>query len=177
MSKIVQIDYKKESKKKALDKNNILRNIAKEVSMEEFGSPELQKIITEMQEACDKEQDGVAIAAPQIGISKKIFLIKEKSFKKNAKWKPLIFINPKIIKTSKKKQIMQEGCLSVRPFYGDTLRYTSVTIEAKDFTGNKFSFGATGLLAQIFQHEIDHLEGKLFIDHATNISEFHEEKE
>lgn len=174
MVKIVQIDWKKEGKEQKLDNASVLRQESKDVLKKEFGTPELKKIIDDMREAMNKEDDGVAIAAPQIGISKKIFLVKEAAYdvaNKNLKWKPLIFINPKITKASRKTMLADEGCLSVRPLYGTTERHVTVTLEAQDFMGNKFSFGATGLIAQIFQHECDHLEGILFIDHAENIQE------
>jgi peptide deformylase len=71
---------------------------------------------------------------------------------------------------------MQEGCLSVRWVYGKTTRAVSVTIEAYDEMGNKFSYGASGLIAHIFQHETDHLDGILFIDHGFDLEEFTEEE-
>lgn len=174
MVKIVQIDWKKEEKDQAIDENSVLRYEAKDVSKSEFGKPELKKILDDMKEAMEKEEDGVAIAAPQIGISKKIFVVKDMAYdanNKDSKWKPLVFINPKIIKASKKMLEVEEGCLSVRPLYGTTVRHASVTIEAQDASGVKFTFGASNLIAQIFQHECDHLEGVLFIDHAENIQE------
>ena len=174
MIKIVQIDWKKEEKEQAVDENSVLRHEAKDVHKNEFGTPELKKILDDMKEAMEKENDGVAIAAPQIGISKKIFIVKEKAYdvnNKDSKWKPLVFINPKIIKASKKMVEVEEGCLSVRPLYGTTIRHANITIEAYDFSGTKFTFGGSNLIAQIFQHEYDHLEGILFIDHAENIQE------
>ena len=174
MVKIVQIDWKKEEKEQAIDKNSVLRHEAKDVLKSEFGKPELKKILADMKEAMEKEHDGVAIAAPQIGILKKIFLVKDAAYdanNKDSKWKPLVFINPKIIKASKKMLAVEEGCLSVRPLYGTTIRHASVTIEAQDLNGVKFTFGASNLISQIFQHECDHLEGVLFIDHAENIEE------
>ena len=66
---------------------------------------------------------------------------------------------------------MPEGCLSVRPLYGKTFRSTKATITAYNKNGKKFTRGASGLLAQIFQHETDHLNGILFIDHAKDIKE------
>ncbi len=179
MVKIVQIDWKKEEKEQAIDKNSILRHDAKDVLKSEFGKPELKKILDQMKEAMEKEKDGVAIAAPQIGILKKIFLVKEAAYDANNKdsnWKPLIFINPKIIKASKKMLKVEEGCLSVRPLYGTTIRHASVSIEAQDVNGVKFTFGASNLISQIFQHECDHLEGVLFIDHAENIEEMKDYK-
>ena len=169
MNKIIQIDWKKEEKEQKIDEESILRQFAKEVSKEEFGTSGLKEILNQMESLMKKENDGVAIAAPQIGIAKRIFLINETAFEKKAIWKPLIFINPKIIKSSKKCFEVEEGCLSVRPLYGTTIRHANVTVEAKDFNGNKFIFGAGGLIAHICQHEIDHLDGILFIDHAENL--------
>lgn len=174
MVKIVQIDWKKEEETGKLDEKSVLRQEAKEVQKKEFGTEALKKIVSDMQAAMAKEDDGVAIAAPQIGIAKRIFCIKENAYemeKKEFKWKPLVFINPKIKKVSKKVTEADEGCLSVRPLYGTTIRHTNVTLEAQDINGVKFTFGASGLIAHIFQHECDHLEGVLFIDHAEDIQE------
>lgn len=174
MVKIVQIDWKKEEEKGELDTKSVLRQEAKEVLKKEFGADDLKKVVSDMQEAMEKEDDGVAIAAPQIGVAKRIFVIKERAYemeKKDFKWKPLVFINPKIKKVSKQVVEADEGCLSVRPLYGTTIRHTNITLEAQDINGVKFTFGASGLIAHIFQHECDHLEGVLFIDHAENIQE------
>jgi peptide deformylase len=164
---IVQIDGNKE---------NPLRGVASSVKKNEFGNKDLLATIKLMQESLSKETDGVALAAPQIGVSKRIFVISPLAYKKDAKWKPLVFINPVLTKLSKKQEEMQEGCLSVRWIYGKTKRATSATVEACDENGLKFSFGASGLLAQIFQHEIDHLDGILFIDHGFDLEEFTEEE-
>ena len=83
----------------------------------------------------------------------------------------LIFINPKISKLSREKDWVPEGCLSVRWLYGQTFRSKKALITAYDEKGKKFTRGASGLLAQIFQHETDHLNGILFIDHAKDIKE------
>lgn len=164
--KIVQIDD---------NKNNPLRRIALNVEKKEFGTPELKKEIQTMRDALSKEDDGVALAAPQIGISKRIFVVSPEAYEPDAKWKPLVFINPTLSKVSKKTEERQEGCLSVRWVYGKTHRHISATIEAYDELGNKFSFGASGLIAHIFQHETDHLDGILFIDHGYDFEEYTEE--
>lgn len=164
---IIQIDNKED---------NTLRKIAKSVKKEEFGSDHLKAVLKAMKHALSREDDGVAIAAPQIDIPLRIFLIHERAYDPKAKWKPLVFINPKITKVSKKKEEMHEGCLSVRWIYGRTKRHSSVTIEAYDENGVKFSFGASGLIAQIFQHETEHLDGILFIDHGYDFEEFTEEE-
>ena len=164
---IVQIDD---------SKDNPLRKTASVVKKSEFGEKELLETIKLMQQALSKESDGVALAAPQIGITKRIFVVAPNAYKEEAKWKPLVFINPVLTKVSKKHVNVQEGCLSVRWIYGKTNRSVSATVEAYDEMGNKFSFGASGLLAQIFQHETDHLEGILFTDHGFELEEYSEEE-
>ncbi len=164
---IVQIDDNKDS---------VLRQEAGSIMQKEWGGEALKNIIQIMQQKLSVEDDGVALAAPQIGVSKRIFVVAPQAYTKETKWKPLVFINPSIIKASKKHEEMQEGCLSVRWIYGKTMRATSVTIEAYDSNGNKFTYGASGLIAQIFQHEIDHLHGILFIDNGYDLEEFSEEE-
>jgi len=164
--------------RKILQKEDkVLRRIAKEVPVRKITSLEIKKTLREMSAALASQKDGVAIAAPQIGYSLRIFLISSKIFNKRSdlgdskKYPDLIFINPKILKLSRDKDWLPEGCLSVRWLYGQTLRSKKVRIEAYDEKGKKFTRGAAGLLAQIFQHETDHLNGVLFIDHAKEVKE------
>ncbi len=164
---IIQIDEKKD---------NPLRLICLPVSPSEFGSVELLSLISTMRTTLAQEEDGVALAAPQVAVNKQIFIISPLAFKEEAIYTPLVFINPRIVKTDKKRVEMQEGCLSVRWIYGKTKRYTHVTIEASDEFGKHFIFGASGLIAHIFQHETDHLEGTLFIDHGYELEEYTEEE-
>ena len=164
----------------------VLRAMAKEILIKDIKTPKIQKVLKEMSIALKSQSDGVAIAAPQIGYSLRIFVVAGKIFDKdfitneqnpNSIEKPkkrtrdLVFINPKISKLSKDKDWMMEGCLSVRPLYGKTFRSKKATITAYDENGKKFIRGASGLLAQIFQHETDHLNGILFIDHAKDVKE------
>jgi len=162
----------------------VLREIAKEVPLNQIGSPKINTIIKEMKESLSGEDDGVAIAAPQIGYSLRIFVVSKKIFDINksnkkmvAETKPgeiyedMVFINPIIKKISKDKKVLEEGCLSVRYLYGEVSRANKATVEAYDENGKKFQRGGTGLLAQIFQHEIDHLDGVLFIDKAKFVEE------
>ena len=104
-------------------------------------------------------------------ISRKIFEIIGDTPEAAAKKSDLIFFNPKIKKLSKEKQLLEEGCLSVRYLYGMVLRSAKAQLEALDENGKKFSRGTSGLLAQIVQHENDHLDGILFIDKATDVKE------
>ncbi|MFA5773182.1 MAG: peptide deformylase [Candidatus Paceibacterota bacterium] len=166
--------------------DKILRKISKEIPIKSITKTKIQKIIADMNEALDGQYDGVAIAAPQIGVSLRLFIISSKIFDENfikgeklSKQKNLnkkqgpnlIFINPIIKKISKDKKLMTEGCLSVRPLYGKVRRATRVIIEAYNEYGKKFTKEGSGLLAHIFQHEIDHLDGILFIDKAKDLQE------
>lgn len=162
--------------------NPVLREIAKEVPLKDIQSAKIQKVLRDMGKALATQGDGVAIAAPQIGVSLRIFVVAGKifddSFKRGVglpegqitETADLIFINPVITKMSKSKKWMHEGCLSVRPLWGEVERSTHATVTAYDHTGTKFTRGAGGLLAHIFQHETDHLDGVLFIDKARNVA-------
>lgn len=88
----------------------------------------------------------------------------------------MVFINPEITKLSRKKIWVPEGCLSVRWLYGETSRADKATIRAYDEHGKLFTRGGSGLMAQIFQHETDHLNGILFIDHARNVEKITKEE-
>lgn len=159
--------------------NKVLRQKAKDISVSEITSANIQKIIKDMQKALLTQDDGVAIAAPQIGESLRIFVVSGRAFdidngdyeenKELPKAKDLVCINPIITKLSRDKEDMDEGCLSVRYLYGKVKRSKKTSIEAYDENGKKFKRGASGLLAQIFQHETDHLDGILFIDKAKDI--------
>jgi len=152
----------------------VLRAKAAVVAASEFGTSALQKLLTHMSTALAACDDGVALAAPQIGIAKSIFIVSGKVFREN-KDDPvpadLVFINSKMKKLSSTKLVMDEGCLSVRGVYGKIERSEKASVTAYDAAGNKFTRGASGLLAQIFQHEMDHLDGVLFIDKAVSVEE------
>ena len=156
--------------------NPVLRDFAEQVPLEEIKSVKIKKIIEDMKNALAREEEGVAIAAPQIGIPLRIFVVSKKIFQlidaaKSGKdaFDDMVFINPEIIKLSKEKEVMEEGCLSVRDYYGKIKRAAKATVRAYDENGNAFERGGSRLLAQIFQHEIDHLNGILFTDTATNL--------
>jgi peptide deformylase len=155
--------------------DGVLRKKALEVPVTDITTPKIKKIIKQMKESLDKEPDGAALAAPQIGVSLRIFILAEKVFGSESEHEASnndphhVYINPTIIKRSNKKDVMDEGCLSVRGKYGNVKRSRNVTIEAYDEHGEKFVRGAGGLLAQAFQHECDHLEGRLFFDNAIEI--------
>lgn len=160
----------------------VLRALAEPVNQKDFDSPRLRKIIDDMKVALEKEEDGVAIAAPQIGVPLRIFVVSHRTFETNhtlnssektepsiTKKDDMVFINPEITKLSRKKVWLPEGCLSVRWLYGEVSRADKATVRAYDEHGKLFTRGAGGLLAQIFQHETDHLNGVLFIDTARHV--------
>ena len=156
---------------KLVDQNHpALHQIAEEVPEAKITSPEVQKVIKDMQTVLRKCPRGVAIAAPQIGVSLRIFVVHDSTAdntESEVRIPDMVVVNPKIIKTSKKKGDMEEGCLSIPNLYGRTQRHANVTIRGYDENGQSFERGAGGLLAHIFQHEIDHLDGILYTDHAT----------
>lgn len=151
----------------------VLRQKAKRVPKIMFGTDELREIITNMSEALRGTDHGVAIAAPQIGVPYRIFIVsgfvvtgKERNFEDP----DMVFINPKIIKRSRKKVLINgEGCLSVPKIYGSIKRSEKATVEAYDTQGNKFQRGGSELMAEIYEHEIDHLDGILFVDKAEKL--------
>lgn len=173
MKKIVQKDAK------------VLRQTAKPVAKKDLGSAKLAKLLSDMSAALKTEEHGVALAAPQIGVSSRIFIVSGKVLVREAKdeGEPLeespediVFINPEIIRASRKKSDLHEGCLSVRgtdgkSTYGHVKRHAKVSVRALDEDGNTFTYHGAGLMAQIFQHEIDHLNGILFIDKAERLDE------
>lgn len=149
----------------------VLRQIAKEVPLGDIGSAKITKLIANLKEGVESQDDGVAIAAPQIDVSLRVFLVSGKVISKveGKKTDDIVAINPVILKQSKDKKLMEEGCLSVRYLYGKIRRSTRVTIKYYDEKGMPQTRDASGLLAEVFQHEIDHLNGILFIDTAKEV--------
>jgi peptide deformylase len=145
----------------------VLRHAAKPVLAQEFGGRALKALVAKMKKALAREEYGVAIAAPQVGSSSRIFIVAGRVFDEEPKLmkqksgspkggprtfaegvsEDRIFINPEILRLSRKKQEMSEGC------------------------GKAFTYHGAGLLAQIFQHEVEHLEGILFTDKAVRVWE------
>lgn len=148
--------------------NPVLRIKTQNVPVGDISSKKIQTILKKMEIALGENENGVALAAPQIGESLRIFIVSKKAFEEDQlPQKSLVYINPEIIKISKKTESVEEACLSIRGFSGEVTRAKNITVKAYDKDGNEFARGAGGLLAQIFQHEIDHLNGILYIDKAT----------
>lgn len=169
----------------------ILRLISTEVPIQKIGSKKIQDLIRDMSETLRGIEVGIGLAAPQVGENLRIFLASEealvinrdekkvdvekyKESKASRNWKHFVFINPKLLKKSKNKKRLVEGCLSVNDpsgeiIYGKVDRFEKVSVEAYNEHGKKFKVGAKGLFAQVLQHEMDHLDGILFIDKAKEI--------
>ncbi|MDO8553063.1 MAG: peptide deformylase [bacterium] len=170
------------------NKNPILRQKAQELSISEITGKQTQNIIKEMKALLSKEKYGVALAAPQVGEPVRLFIVSGRALargKRNApdaeetpprsgeeSPRPLpdqVYINPKLLKMSRGKSPKHEGCLSVRGKWGIVPRAEKATVHAYDENGVKFTRGASGFLAHIFQHELDHLEGVLYTDKAKEL--------
>jgi peptide deformylase len=157
--------------------NNVLRKIARKLSKEEIATPEIQSLIQEMKEIMHNAP-GVGLAAPQIGVSIQLAVIEdnEERLKGIATEilaergrKPVAFhvlINPEIIQSSGRMNYFFEGCLSVKGRARITPRYESVTVRFLNERGEQQEITASGWYARILQHEIGHLNGKLYIDIA-----------
>ncbi|URK88749.1 peptide deformylase [Rhizobium sp. RCAM05350] len=110
---------------------------------------------------------GIGLAAIQIGVPRQMLVIDVS--KDGEEKQPQIFINPKILTTSDERSVYEEGCLSIPDYYAEVERPATITVEYIDLEGNKLTAKADGLLATCLQHEIDHLNGVLFIDHISKL--------
>jgi peptide deformylase len=139
----------------------VLEREAEEVT--EFDTPDLHKFVDDMFESMYAHK-GVGLAAPQIGISRKIAVIDVSNGEKPED--KLVLINPTIVKVDGKQE-GEEGCLSIPGFREQVKRGRSVTIRARNARGEVFERTAEDLLARAFLHETDHLYGKLYITHIS----------
>jgi len=133
--------------------NQILRRKCSEIKEV---TDDIKKLAQDLKEIMMKE-DGIGLAAPQIGESKRLIAVFFEG-------KPEVFLNPKILHKSRKKDLMEEGCLSFPGLFLKISRSKEVELEFVDLAGLKKKMKLEGLSARVFQHEIDHLDGILFID-------------
>lgn len=155
-----------------------LRKVSKPVPTEDIKSDKFQKLLSELSSAMATRDDGVGLSAPQIAVNDRVFVVSGKVWKKEGKPAPMdeYFINPVIVKKSRKLVTAEEGCLSIPNIYGLVKRHATVSIDYTDAEGNPATRKATGLLSRIFQHEIDHLDGILFTDKATELRNAKDDK-
>lgn len=142
-----------------------LRQKAKKVKV--FG-PQLKKLANDMIETMH-EANGVGLAGPQIGVMQRIFVAEIPEEEDNPlSGKPWVMINPEIVKRTDEMEEGQEGCLSIPGWVGLVNRHYGVQIKARTVTGKPIKMKVTGFLARVFQHEYDHLDGILFVDHISD---------
>jgi len=137
----------------------VLRQKAKPIK--DVTSKELQKLIPELTELMIKS-DGLGIAAPQVAQSIRLIIVRYRDDN-------LALVNPKITNKSILKEIDEEGCLSVPNIYGQVKRCKKITVKYQDPSGKLRKLTGEGLFARVIQHEVDHLDGILFIDKAKNL--------
>jgi peptide deformylase len=159
--------------------NPVLRAEAAPIPLDAITGPEISSLIKDMMALLHKEEYGVALAAPQVGESVRLFIVSGRALARAAQDDddesepaPLpdqVYINPEITSVSRAKRDKHEGCLSVRGKWGMVPRAEKATVRAYDERGVRFTRGASGFLAHIFQHEMDHLAGILYTDKATEL--------
>ena len=150
-------------KKILTEPNKLLRQISQPVEVVGDSERELMNDMLETMYAAN----GIGLAAIQIGVPKRI-IVMDLSKEENKKI-PMYFVNPLIIKKNEQKTVYEEGCLSVPNQFAEIQRPSKCEVEYLDYDGNKQNLQAEGLLATCIQHEIDHLEGILFIDYLSKL--------
>ncbi len=118
-------------------------------------------------ESTRAHETGAALAAVQLGQLLRVIVIRN-DFEDKSNREFTAFVNPEIVKAEGEPTEDMEGCLSVQKLYGSVLRYPKVKIKAKDLNGKEIRLTATGFLARVFQHEIDHTNGIVFVDRVTD---------
>ncbi len=144
-------------------------------------TPEIAQLIDDLVETM-RVAPGVGLAAPQIDVSLRVIVVEyaEGSEDEEAPEKPpklYTVINPEITRTSKDRVLGNEACLSLPGYFGEVERYERVTVKGLNRHGQDFKLKTSGWLARIFQHEIDHIEGILYIDRATQVWRVEEQED
>lgn len=161
MAKIWTIDNKGEQK--------LLRKRLKVFDFSQHSPKDINTLVDEMDKSM-QEAEGVGLSANQIGLDMRVFV---------ARWEGKFYavFNPVIEKISKEKEVIEEGCLSIPGSYGEVERSQKILLTGQNKRGRDIKIRAWGMLAVIFQHEVDHLNGKLFIDRMKRGARLRETKE
>jgi peptide deformylase len=131
----------------------------------------IQKLIDNMIETM-YDIEGIGLAAPQVGVPLQVVVIQLPD-EEDA----ITLINPEVVKISEETEMMTEGCLSLPGYNGEVKRSTSITVKARDRQGKPIRIKGEGLLAQVLQHETDHINGIVFVDHLESIDELRKNEE
>lgn len=159
-----------------------LRIRTQEIPATQIANPKMRTLIGAMKHTLASAKDGVGLAAPQVGRPLRLFLVSEEAKaidtasariadgkELHPKWGQFVFINPVLLRHSRKKIELTEGCLSVKEKFGIVPRYEKVELEWLDEDGKKHRRGFTGFFARVIQHELDHLDGMLIADRAREL--------
>lgn len=165
--------------------NPALREKSREIPLADISSSHIKQLVAEMRMLLEKEEFGVALAACQVGEPVRLFIVSGRALARDSRNVPdepskseedtapalpdQVYINPELLKMSRGRSEKHEGCLSIRGKWGMVPRAEKATVRAYDENGTLFTRGASGFLAHIFQHEIDHLDGILYTDKATEL--------
>jgi peptide deformylase len=160
LNEILTIDAKKDEK--------FLRSKTVDFDFTKFTKKEIAELIARMRRIM-RRANGIGLSANQIGLDFKMFVAEIPDAQGGTKFYAVF--NPKIEKASKETVVYEEGCLSIPGKWGDVERAKQITIAGQDKNGKPAKIKAWGLLAHVFQHEMDHLSGKLFIDKAKHVHE------
>ena len=142
----------------------LLRKKMIDFDFKKYSKKEIQELVKKMREAM-KKSNGIGLSANQIGLDLNVFVAQ-------ADGKFYAIFNPKIIKKSEENILMEEGCLSVPEVFGNVSRAEKIWLEGFDKNNKKIKIKAWGLLARIFQHETDHLNGSIFIDKTKDLHKY-----
>ena len=149
----------------------VLREIAGPVPDAEISTPAFQQFIEDMIETM-RESDGVGLAAPQVYASKRVAIVEVKGPHPRYPDQPevplTVLINPQIISHSVETEEGWEGCLSIPDLRGRVPRWLSLQVQARNRAGEKIEFAATGFFARVIQHELDHLDGLMFLERMND---------
>jgi len=160
------------------EESELLRKTAAEVPLpyDAAAKKDIQALIDDFL----SRDDALGLAAPQIGISKRIIVFKNKNFQERTRVRNRedfdILTNPRLTQSRGEEEMMTEGCLSCPDISAEVTRATEIKVRAHDEEGRKINKRYTGFLARIVQHELDHLDGRLVIDHGGALY-FPKEKE
>jgi len=143
--------------------DTVLRRKAKRVSSIDKS---IQRLIDDMVETM-QQANGVGLAAPQVGVSLRVIVLQM------PEEEPMAIINPEMVKRLGEREVT-EGCLSIPGYFGEIKRSASVIVKGRDRQGKAIRIKATGLMAEALEHEIDHLNGILYIHHLESQDKLHE---
>lgn len=144
--------------------NPLLAEKSKKISIIDDSIKKLAEDMADTMKGYDSSQEaGVAIAAVQVGVPIRMTVVRDDEEESGY----FVLINPEIVKGSKSEVADMEGCMSVPKKYGEVSRYQKVKVRGLDLEGHKIEIKAEGLMARILQHEIDHMDGRLFLSHVA----------